>query len=348
MRPAPAIVPAMLLAGALLAPAADSAAPVPEPRPPLLPPPAFLPAAGPDGDSPTPLPAAGNTTNRFAARADHWHAALSSRIVSTVERVDRFFGDERLLEDNKATVIRAGLGVDWNEADGASLKTRMSARLSLPHLEERLQLIADNITDAEDPAESGRVEDSLRDSRPDAGLRYVVKDEGPIRFSGDAGLRLGSESQVFGKLRARLIVPHDPWEMRLTQVAQWFSRDGLGTTSEMRWSRVLSRDWVFQTHTRLTWREDRDGVAPGQSFSWHRAVGNSSGHRIAVDAEWPEFPHTTEDVYVMSYGYRRLIHRDWLFVELVPGVDFNQARDYEPNPRFALMFEVMLGELRKR
>lgn len=348
MRPAPAIVPALLLAGAILSPAADPVPGTLPPRPPALPGPAFLPAARPDGTPPEPLPDDGDTTNSLAARADLWHAALSSGIVSTVDRVDRFFGDERLLDDNRATVVRAGVGVEWNEADGASLKTRLNARLSLPHLEQKVQLIADNFTEADDPTRGNPVGDSLRESHPDAGLRYVVKDEGPLRFSGDAGLRLGSESQVFGKLRARLIVPHDPWEMRLTQIGQWYSRDGFGTTSEMRWSRVLSHDWVFQTNTRLSWREDRDGITPGQSFTWHRAVGTSWGHRISVDAEWPEFPHTTEDVYVLSYGYRRLIHRDWLFIEIVPGVDFNQARDYEPNPRFALMFEVMLGELRER
>ena len=285
------------------------------------------------------------STNGFAARIDLWHAALCGRIVSTVDQVDRFFGDDRVLEDSEGTTIRAGIGVDWNQADGPSVKTRFNARLDLPRVEQRLQLIADNFTETEDSLESSQVRESLRESRPDAGIRYVVKDEGPIRFSGDAGLRFGGSPQVFGKLRARLIAPFAPWEMRLTETVQWYSADGFGETTEIRWSRLLSRDWLFQSGSRLAWRQDRDGVTPSQTFAWQRVVGDTWGHRIAIDAEWPEVPSTTEASYVLSYGYRRLIYRDWLFIEVVPGVDFNQARHYEANPRLAVLFEILLGDL---
>lgn len=300
---------------------------------------AVRPAAGAGASNAVPPGA----TNRVAARVDLWHAAISGRLVSTVDRVDRFFGDERVLEDNKETTVRAGIGVEWNEADGPSLKTRFNARLALPSLEKRIQLIADNFTEADEPLKGSHIEDSLRESDPDAGVRYIVKDEGPIRFSGDAGLRLGNHPQVFGKLRARLVVPFDPWEMRLTQTAQWYSRDGLGETTEIRWSRLLRQGWIFRSGSRLSWREDRDGVMPSQSLSWQRAVGNTWGHRIALDAEWPEVPSTGEAAYMISYGYRRLIHRNWLFMEIVPAVDFAQIRDYEPNPRFALLFEVLFS-----
>ncbi len=286
----------------------------------------------------------GQVTNDFTTKADLWHAALSGRIVSTVDRVDRFFGDDRLLEDNRDTTIRIGLGPSWNEADGLSLKTRFNARLSLPRLEQKLQLIADNFTDADDPLHGSSVGQSIRDSSPDAGVRYVVKDEGPVRFTGDAGLRLGSDPQVFGKMRARLVVPFDPWEMRLSQTVQWYSHDGFGETTELRWSRLMSRGWIFQSGTRLAWREDRNGVTPSQFLTWQRAAGTTWGHRISIDAEWPETPHTTEAAYVLSYGYRRLIHRNWLFLEVVPGVDFSEVRDYEINPRIAVLFEVLLGE----
>lgn len=300
---------------------------------------AVRPAAGSEGtNAVTSL-----TTNQFAARMDLWHAAISGRIVTTVDRVDRFFADDRVLEDTKETTVRAGIGVEWDEAEGAALKTRFNARLALPRIEQRLQLVADNFTETDEPLKSAQVRNSLRESSPDAGIRYIVKDEGPIRFSGDAGLRLGNHPQVFGKLRARLVVPFDPWEMRLTQTAQWYSRDGFGETSEMRWSRLLRQDWIFRSSSRLSWREDRDGVTPAQSLTWQRAVGNSWGHRISLDAEWPEVPSTTEASYVISYGFRRLMHRDWLFMEVIPGVDFAQTRDYEPNPRLAVIFEILFG-----
>lgn len=282
-------------------------------------------------------------TNAWAVTADQWHGRISSGIESTVDRVDRFFGDDRILEDNHGTVVRAGMGVEWNDADGPSLVTRFSSRLALPNLEERLQIIFDNMTESEDSLSGRDVEGVIDNSEPDAGVRYILKDDGRLRFSADGGLRLESDTQVFGRLRGRLTVPCHSWELRLSQSIQWFSIDGWRETSEMRWSRMLGRDWVFQLGSRLTWRQDEDGVSPGQAIEWRRVTRGTWGHRFLVSAEWPNAPDVEKAAYIFSYGHRRLIYRDWLYVEFIPGFDFSQVRDYEINPRMAMVLEVVFG-----
>lgn len=329
-------------------PGADAPGPGVAPRsapPPTVPPRPAVPTL-----RAAPVAAPAPATNQAPIRAmvrhvDAWQDTLERGMVWSVRRFDRFFGDEEIDDDNEATRVRFALGLRVDADEGPTFEQRLRVRLALPQLENRLQIIADNMIDAEDPLEGGAIGDAAEESKPDAGLRYVFKADERRRLSADAGLRLGGSPQVFGKLRGRVTVPYDPWEMRLVETLQWYSHDGFGETSEMRWSRILrSRGWLFQSSTRVGWREDESGVTPAQSFSWQNAVRGEWGHRYTIKAEWPETPSTSEAAYAIEYGYRRLIHSDWLFLEISPGVDFSQERRYEPNPYVTCLLDVSFDQ----
>lgn len=278
-----------------------------------------------------------------ARQVDVWHAWLSQGVTEFVDDLDRFFGDDRIEDDVSGTRVRLALGVDWNRAEGPSLLTRFRARLDLPKTVRRLQLIVDSFSETDELLERVPIDDALRESKPDTGVRYIFRDEGPVRLSADAGARLGGNPQTFGRLRARLVVPMDPWEFRLIQTAQWYSQDGLGLVTEGRWSRRLGDNWLFRVASRLGWYAERDGVTPSQSFTWLRVGRGGWGHRIAASAEWPDVPGGERASYRLVYGHRRRVFRDWLFIEAAPGVDFSEVRDYEPNPRMEVLFEALFG-----
>lgn len=86
---------------------------------------------------------------------DTLHEHLEERLLSPIERIDRFLGDDRLDDDTDSSRVRLRLGYDYSDLDGLSLNTRVQVRIALPALERRLQIVADNILESEDP-------DSLR------------------------------------------------------------------------------------------------------------------------------------------------------------------------------------------
>ncbi|RJP89599.1 MAG: hypothetical protein C4518_09885 [Desulfobacteraceae bacterium] len=273
-----------------------------------------------------------------------WHRDASKGVMEAGERIDHFFGDERLDEENRKTRLRLGLGPRWHEHDGASLLTDIKLRLVLPQLKNRFQLVVDDSFESDEPGTTAAYSDAVKDSEPDTSLRYIIKETERRRLSADAGVRFSSPSQLFGRLRGRIIVPYPVWEMRLTNTAAWFTDDGFVYTPEIRFTRPVWDDWLFRSSSRVTWEENENGVKPAQMFSLYRALSSRRGYRISLGAYWPETPHAHEAVYSSEFSYRQLIHSRWLFVEVTPGMEFPQIRHYDFTPYIEVKFEVVFGD----
>lgn len=297
-----------------------------------------------------PAQAPGNRTwmDRLSdpAQWETWHQQTSVGIVETVDRMDHFFGDERLDDDNRRTRLRLGTGLRWHDHDGTSLLTDIKARLALPRLKNRFQLVIDDAFESEEPDRLQSISDAANDSEPDTSLRYIIKEDERRRLSTDAGVRFSSPSQIFGRLRGRLIVPYPAWELRLTQTVAWFTDDGLIETSDMRWTRKVGNNWLFRSSSRLTWEENENGMRPSQNFALFKELSTRRAYRLSVAGTWPEVPHTHEAVYSAAFTYRQRIHSRWLFLEIEPGMEFPQKRDYDFTPYIQASFHIVFGDER--
>ena len=273
-------------------------------------------------------------------RLDTLHALVATNLDNYVEWFDRFFGDERLKDDNRRTRVTLGAGITFDAEDGVSLETEFSARLALPALERRLHLIVDDAFEAD---RANALVESLRESAPDAAARFILKDTDRLRFNADAGLRLGDPAQALLRVRARAVFRTGEWELRPSEVVRYYSHDGFSATTELRCTRILGDSWMFRSTTDLTWEEVSAGVTPAQAFMLFDEISPRRSQKLDISAAWPEWPHPARTVYALAFTYRQRIYRDWLYVETTPGVRFRQTERYEATPFLTILFEVVFG-----
>lgn len=296
-----------------------------------------------------PAAAAGPTPNFLERVADSpvWddsHSRMTDAFNAAIERIDRLFGDDRLDEDTRDSMLRLRLGLRYSHHDSLSLESGVRLRLVMPQLEQRLQLIVDDFFESDDPGSTSSLRDSVKDSETDAALRFIFGESARHRLSFDAGLRGTSPVQLLARVRGRVVLPVGEWELRLSESIALLSTDGLESVSEMRWSRQLGDDWFFRSTSQLIWEEEkRSGVMPFQSLAVIRALSDRRAFRIEVSGLWPETPHTREALYRTEFTYRQRLHRWWLFIEPGFGLQFPQLRDYDPDPFVFLRFETIFG-----
>lgn len=282
---------------------------------------------------------------RRLGEAEHWdarHLYYSTRLASAIERLDRFFGDDRLVEDNRQSSLLLGVGLRYEGDEGASLVSDIRLRMVMPRLEERLQIVLDDIVEVDDPQNEQSIIDAVRETRPDAALRYIFPESEKIRLSVDAGVRTGSPYQVFGRGRWRLTLPVSCWETRLSETVYWLTDDGWRLTTDVRLTRPVGK-WYFRSSSSMTWEEIRSGVTLKQTLAMSYELSKRRAYRLYTSAAWPETPHTSEATYTVGAVYRQRIHRDWLFMELTSAVEFPQADDFEPNPIAGITMEILFG-----
>lgn len=283
----------------------------------------------------------------FITNMEHWeqrHRLLSTGVAETVERIDRLFGDSRIDDDTRDTRLRVRLGFRYSDVERLSLITQVRARVSLPQIERRLQLIIDDDVEADDVRSGRNVSDAFSDTRPDAALRFLFGEGAHHRTSVDAGVRLSSPRQGFLRWRGWLTVPVPDWELRFIQTAAWYTATGFAETTEMRWTRPLTQLWWFRSRSLLTWEEEISGVTAHQSLILGRELSHRRGFLWEVGGIWPELPTPAETMYYAEFTYRQRLHKDWLFLEVAPGVDFRRSRDYKANPGIAVRLETIFGD----
>ncbi len=302
-------------------------------------------------------PAAVKTTDHgvmsFLASLTHsnqwnkWHATLCSNVVQMATRMDNFFADDRLNEEGNDTRVNLSLGIRLKEGEDAKAINRLNVRLSLPNLSRRIQLVLEDMVESDDPNRPRGVLDDIANSRPDAAIRYTVKTRRKTRVSGDAGVRLGSSDQVFLRLRAnRDFDVAENYQIRLTESVRWYSVDGWISSSQIQVNHWVGSAWLFRSATDLDWEEYAHGVTPSQTFSAFRTFSRRRALRLDIGGTWPESPNTREARYFTTITHRRLVHSNWLFMQVAPGVEFPEQHGYDPKFYVSIQFDMIIGNIK--
>jgi hypothetical protein len=275
---------------------------------------------------------------------DIWYDMISSLLADTIDSVDKFFGDDRLDDENLRSRLHTSLGFEYDQEEGVSLVSKLALRIALPRLQNRLQFFVDGLVIDDDPDSISSVFDSAKDSDSDAGLRKIFTRDEFRSLNTDIGIRLGSTSQLYGQVRGRLVIPMNPWQLQLSQRFTWFTSDGLVETSEIRFDRPMANNYLFRSTTRLTWEEKESGWTPEHSLALYKEASPRRSWRLNIAGSWPETPHTSKANYSTIFTYRQLLHRQWLFLDIAPGVEFPQENDYKANSFIAAKFEIIFRD----
>lgn len=102
--------------------------------------------------------------------------------------------------------------------------------------------------------------------------------------------------------------------------------------------------FLFRSTSRVEWEETEKGIAPFQQFSLLREWNPRTAAELAVSGLWPNVPHTDEASYRLTATIRRQIYRRWLFLHIVPELEFPQVGGYDPTLRATLQMEAIFGD----
>jgi hypothetical protein len=273
---------------------------------------------------------------------DSFHGKVSRGISGVVRDFDRFFGED-LIDQEDGTLIRLGMTSEFRESDQSSFNVFTQLRLELPQLENRLQIVFDDMVEKN---EEKSVVEEVRDSQPLTGLRYTVK-ENKTRYNADIGVKLREEPDFYLRGRVSREFAKTPWSIKPSQDVAWFLEDGFGSRTQLRISRKMSSDRVASLRTYCDWEENKDGVTFIQALSLYDKITSRRVMRCNVALEAPTRPRFDVEKYWLTVNYRQLIHANWLYVEVTPGFEFPRDRDYEATPFIELRIEMLLGDIRK-
>ncbi len=280
---------------------------------------------------------------------DRTDRAINGAFVPETERhlndLGRFFGDRGAPRNR--TRIRITPYVVMTETD-TKISSRFRGHFDLPRLEDRVQLVFDNMADDSDLLGEYRDFSSRDPARPTdnperVALRWRFLND--VRFDSDlaGGLRFTPEPEPQVKLRGRMKWANPYWRVNLGETLFWDHDDQFGEITELQASRRLGVRYGLSLRQSALYSEVSQGVELGSSAGLTRRLSRRRVVTLTGAVGWHTHPNAVVNEYIVRMPYRQLVYRDWVFVEIEPGLDFHNDNDWDAEPRLTLRLEMQFG-----
>ncbi len=268
------------------------------------------------------------------------HTAISARVSAYADRLDSFFGDERSDEVYNDTRLRLRLGGKLAEGGRSESVGRLRLNLSLPRATRRVSLIVTSLTDDdfEDTPTPAPEEDDVT-----AALRVFLLDRTDSKINIDAGLGFRPEPDPRLRLRGHRAFVAGKTTLRPTQFFRWQGEDGFGARTRVDVDRRLDERSLGRFNTQSDWSEKINGVALEASLAYFVWPSHKKAYRLRFRALGETRPSTVVTEYQLGFRYRRLIHRDWLYLDVEPALEFLREDEFDTSPAITVQLEANFG-----
>ncbi len=270
---------------------------------------------------------------------------------------DHLFGDYRLDEELEATYGRALVGVVWDEHYGFEEDLSFRARLHFPNMERRLNAFIGR-DDREDVLEDAQRRGTtslprMFDPEDDEwlvglGYRPISGRNGDLDFDLGVNLDFPVEPWVRARYKHRSFLSETDL-VRFRHTLFWEREDGWGLATR------IDYEHAFPSGSMLRWRgagkisDITRGADWFTELSYYHRLGRrrALAHQVGANGETGA-PVLVEN-YFVRFIYRQQILREWLFLEIGPGLAWRreepgQPRDSVPILRFGV--EMLFGDYR--
>lgn len=276
------------------------------------------------------------------------HAAVSQQVESTSESLDEFFGGERVYYESTGSYARLRSGVEIDQNGGLGFSGDLRVKLSLPETENRLKFLLESNPEQPIDETTDQVENNpltvAQQSTYAAALQTKLRHDEKWDISTDAGIKLRWPPDPFVRLRARRSFVLERWVARATQSLFWFNSQGTGTRTRLDFERPYGRDYFFRSTSEAVWHNDGDNFDLRQTLSLYQDLSprRRAIYQLSALGESRPVLHSTS--YLLDVRLRQQVHKDWLFLELNPRVEFARENGFQPAYTLILLADVIFGE----
>lgn len=281
---------------------------------------------------------------------DRVHGAISTGILATAEWLDSFFDDPRFAAEENRTRLKVGADYFLERGSGPDFSAPVSARLRLPHLENKARLVVvgtpQQDVDGRTPIEGTAATrlPGAQDNNVTTALDYFFWQTDRHNLATRVGIRFREgEPETFIQPRYRYLLPLDPWAFRFTQEFRWWTEFGWEETTTVDFERSIGETLFFRTSAQGAWSEQEDGYFYSLSFVLRQPL---SARRV-LQYEWinsfQTHPANQLQEVLAVVRYRQRFWRDWMFYEIAPQASFRRERDFDVAPGILFRLEMIFG-----
>lgn len=275
---------------------------------------------------------------------DDIHGDISGQVDWIARGIDEFFSGETALEDSDESYLRWRLSQTLIEGGRLINESDIKFRLDLPTSKKRFRLVLENspedevsVRERNQPSETGS---NLTDREGfSAALQYVKE----ITSHWTARSRLGIKARIPLDPFARFTLSRrwslgEYWSVPYRFQVSYFHSEGFSANNSLSFERPLRNEMFLRLKTEVDWHQDIDTMEGAQTASVYKRLTRKSGMDYVFGVLYQSASDTVVTSYFLSANYRKLVHKDWLYIDVIPQLGFAREDNYESE--LSLTFRV--------
>lgn len=304
-------------------------------------------AQDPPAENPLPLEGGAGLLRKIG---DHFYRETTENLVSLSENLDSFFPnpDNRRF-DYRRTRLQGQLGLQVDSHGDLFVLQRVSGRVVLPRMQERLSLYfsgsGEDAKGGEEDADSNlffvpTIEDTHFRVGMNTALRFVFTQSDIYLLQNHLGVRLLPMWDPYDEFSGQLRIPLGKsflWQPG--QALFWRESTGFGETSRYDLDYAFGLGAIFRLHQEGTISQESNGYEHGHSLAFLHQLSGERGYAFALEARGETSPIQRMTQYLAAFTWKELIYKDWLYAETGVKLYFKHEEDFEPLP--AVFFSVI-------
>jgi hypothetical protein len=287
---------------------------------------------------------------------DKPHEFLSRRVEEYSRKLDNFFSDPNRAYDSTGSTLKIGGHVTFFEGGVREGKADVHASVSLPNTEERLKLIVQRGLEAATQTAAERdiknATGSTQVAAPGApqdnnyylGLKALAAEVFGVALSAEGGARFGRPIDPYVRLRAFRDFNFSRWQVRASETPLWKHSEGYSAASEVNFTRPLDELWQLRFISKATWRSTTSYFDLAQIGALYYTPDPRTATAFELGAFAPSDRSLKLAAYSVTLRVRKRVYRDWLYLEVVPQILYQEANGFNATRSLTLQLETLLGD----
>lgn len=274
---------------------------------------------------------------------DVWQRSFTDSMDFTVSKFDGLFSDGSQAKEKAKAEGRIQLSWEPRTRDIAETDIRFRIRVSLPQLENRVDLL---LSDNEDETQSDTIKAARspslgRQDNTTISLRFRPDQNSHYSFRVGAGRR----DQLYVKARYRdAYAFNSHWAMLYDTEIYQYTRDQFGAELGTSIQHVSSNNNVTRLNNRFYFRDNSNDWLWRHELQHLYPINNHNALVYSFMVEGLNKPtYQVEEVYT-GLRWRSNPIREWLYFEVEPFVLWLRSEDFSPSYGMALRLEAYYGK----
>jgi hypothetical protein len=277
---------------------------------------------------------------------DTTHHYISENVEKYVTDIDRFFANDALYKYTTDSYVQLSGDVLFEEKGETGYGANLRARVDMPGTKKRLKLIFDtDPKEKQDPLERS-VDDSPTAAVQESDIYGAIQRERELwgwTFRPSVGVKFTLPLEPYVKAQFTTIYPLQRWALRADQNFYWFDDTGFGSDSTIEFDRPVGKEHLFRASSFARWTEEDEFFHLSQIFTFYQTLSRRRMVSYQVGAYGQTSPTWFMTDYLLVVRYRQLIHKEWLFFEIRPQVQYSKEYDWDDEVSLLLRLEMFFG-----